>query len=31
VVHFTWRELFQTPEAVVTGIRKALAAAEKTP
>jgi hypothetical protein len=31
VVHFTWRELFQTPEVVIARIRKALAAAEKTP
>jgi very-short-patch-repair endonuclease len=31
VVHFTWQELFQTPEAVVDRIRKALAAAEKAP
>jgi hypothetical protein len=28
VVHFTWRELFQTPEVVITRIRSALAAAE---
>jgi very-short-patch-repair endonuclease len=25
VVHFTWRELFDTPAAVVARIRKALA------
>ena len=31
VVHFTWQELFQTPEAVIARIRKALAVAEKTP
>jgi predicted transcriptional regulator of viral defense system len=31
VVHFTWRELFQTPEAVIARIRQALAAAGKTP
>ena len=31
VVHFTWRELFQTPEVVLARIRKALAAAEKKP
>jgi hypothetical protein len=37
VVHFTWREIFQTPEVVVTRIREALAAkaqratAEETP
>lgn len=27
VVHFTWRELFETPEVVITRIRKAFAAA----
>jgi Protein of unknown function (DUF559) len=31
VVHFTWRELFQTPEVVIARIRKALAVAEKAP
>ena len=31
VVHFTWRELFQTPEVVIARIRKALAAAEGHP
>jgi Protein of unknown function (DUF559) len=31
VVHFTWRELFQTPEAVIARIRQALALADKTP
>jgi very-short-patch-repair endonuclease len=27
VVHFTWRELFKTPDLVVTRIREAFAAA----
>ena len=27
VVHFTWRELFETPEAVIGRIRKAFASA----
>jgi hypothetical protein len=27
VIHFTWRELFDTPEAVITRIRKAFASA----
>jgi very-short-patch-repair endonuclease len=27
VVHFTWRELFETPDAVITRIRKAFASA----
>jgi Protein of unknown function (DUF559) len=31
VVHFTWQELFQTPDVVITRIRKALGVAEKTP
>jgi Transcriptional regulator, AbiEi antitoxin/Protein of unknown function (DUF559) len=31
VVHFTWRELFQTPEIVITRIRGALAATVKHP
>ncbi len=31
VVHFTWQELFQTPEVVITRIRRALAATEKQP
>ncbi len=31
VIHFTWRELFQTPEVVIASIRKALALAEKAP
>jgi Protein of unknown function (DUF559) len=31
VVHFTWRELFQTPEVVIARIRKALASAETAP
>jgi Protein of unknown function (DUF559) len=31
VVHFTWRELFQTPDVVITRIRKALGVAEKKP
>jgi hypothetical protein len=31
VVHFTWREIFQTPEAVIAGIRRYLAAAENQP
>jgi very-short-patch-repair endonuclease len=26
VVHFTWRELFESPELVIARIRKALAA-----
>jgi Protein of unknown function (DUF559) len=30
VVHFTWRELFQTPEAVTARIRRYLAVTEKT-
>ena len=28
-VHFTWRELFQTPEAVIARLRTALAGAQK--
>jgi hypothetical protein len=31
VVHFTWQELFQTPDVVIIRIRKALGVAEKTP
>jgi predicted transcriptional regulator of viral defense system len=31
VVHFTWRELFQTPEAVLARIRRALASMEASP
>jgi Protein of unknown function (DUF559) len=31
VVHFTWPELFQKPDVVITRIRKALGVAEKTP
>jgi hypothetical protein len=31
VVHFTWRQLSQTPEVVPARVREALAAAEKTP
>jgi very-short-patch-repair endonuclease len=31
VVHFTWRELFQTPEAVIARIRRYLAVTENQP